>query len=98
MPAYVIPVHIPGRKTKASSSSLGLSGNMLHLSIQVVQDFFFSILCQIWYFNVPGIWLLSLDFIADMLFFSLIFYSHYLGNYSLLQDIVLFIGGTAVMS
>ena len=46
--------------------------------------FLFSILCQIWYFNVPGIWLLSLDFIADMLFFSLIFYSLYLGNYSLL--------------
>lgn len=58
----------------------------------------FLIFCQIWYFNMPGIWFLSLDFIADMFFFSLIFYSLYLGNYSLLQDIVLFIRETAVMS
>lgn len=74
-----------GRNTFAFKDSSGLR-------------FPFLILCWIWYFNMPGIWSLSLDFIADMFFFSLIFYSLYLGNYSLLQDIVLFIRETAVMS
>lgn len=47
---------------------------------------------------MPGIWLILLDSIADMFFFPFIFYSLYFGNYSLPQDMVLFIGETAVMS
>lgn len=76
----------------------GSEGNYFALKHSSGIRSLFLILCQIWYFNMLGIWSLSLDFVADMFFFSLIFYSLYLGNYSLLKDIVLFIGETAVMS
>lgn len=40
MPAYVIPVHIPGRKTKASSSSLDMDrkGERTYVALVSCED------------------------------------------------------------